>query len=200
MTPGRSGGRRLAAAAGLGAAVLAAAPAKAAPEVFTLDPAHSFVHFEVLHFGTATLHGRFGPVQGQVTLDLEARRGEVGLAVRTAEVSTGWAVFDARLRESDLLASEEHPVAWFVARQFRFDGDRLAEVRGEFTLRGLSQPLSLVAERFRCRRPPEVPAPRCGGDFVAELRRSDFGASFGLPFIADRVLLRVQAEGVAPAR
>ena len=62
----------------------------------------------------------------------------------------------------------------------------------ELTLRGVSAALVLQAERFDCRPgPPEV----CGGDFVGELDRSRFGADFGLPFIADRVRLRVQAEG-----
>jgi polyisoprenoid-binding protein YceI len=46
----------LALAAGLS---VGAAPARAAPAVYALDPAHSFVHFGVLHFGTSTLWGRF---------------------------------------------------------------------------------------------------------------------------------------------
>ena len=58
------------------AALLAAlgAPAGAQPAVYRLDPAHSFVHFEVMHFGTATLRGRFGPLEGIAELDLAARR------------------------------------------------------------------------------------------------------------------------------
>ena len=39
-----------------------AAPAHAEPVDYALDPAHSFVHFELLHFGTSTIRGRFGPL------------------------------------------------------------------------------------------------------------------------------------------
>ncbi len=85
------------------------------------------MHFEVLHFGTSTIRRRFTGPSGQAGLDLEAGTGEVWLAVETATVSTGKAVFDARLREPDLLASAAHPVAWFVARQFCFREGRLAE-------------------------------------------------------------------------
>jgi len=108
-------------------------------------------------------------------------------------VDTGLPVFNARLREADLLASAEYPEAFFVARNFRFEGQILAEVRGEFTLRGVSQPLSLFARRFACRSDDggEV----CGGDFEGELLRSEFGATYGLPFVADRVRLVVQVEG-----
>jgi polyisoprenoid-binding protein YceI len=36
----------------------AAAVVLASPVVYALDPDHSVVHFEVLHFGTSTLRGR----------------------------------------------------------------------------------------------------------------------------------------------
>ncbi|MDO8418945.1 MAG: YceI family protein [Rubrivivax sp.] len=169
------------------------APASAQPVTYVLDPAYSFVHFEVLHFGTSTSSGRFGPIAGEVTLDRGAGRGEVGLRIATAGVDTGLAVFNARLRESDLLASADHPEAYFVARSFRFEGPRLAEVRGEFTLRGVNQPLSLHARRFACRA--DGAAEICGGDFEGEILRSSFGVTYLLPFVADRVRLVVQVEG-----
>ncbi len=179
----------------LPAAALAVASlnAAAAPAVYVLDPEHSFVHFEVTHFGTSTSRGRFGPVSGEVTLDRAQGTGEVGVRIATAGIDTGLAVFNARLRQPDLLASNEFPEAYFVARQFRFDDGRLAEVRGEFTFRGTSQALSLRARLFACRTDGKSEV--CGGDFEGELKRSDFGATFLLPFVGDRVRLLVQVEG-----
>lgn len=165
------------------------------PATYQLDPDHSFVTFEVLHFGTSTTRGRFGPISGEVTLDRAQRRGEVALRIPTAQVDTGVPVFNARLRQSDLLDSTAHPEAFFVARQFRFDGEAVAEVRGEFTLRGVSQPLSLKARRFSCRLDPTSNDQICGGDFEGQLLRSDFGATFGLPLIGNRIGLWVQVEG-----
>ena len=174
-----------------------ALPAAAESAVYLLDPTHSFVHFEIRHFGTSTIRGRFGPINGSVTLDRAAGRGSADLAIDTASVSTGLRVFDSRLREADLLASTDHPQASFVADQFRFDGVQLAEVRGQFTLRGVSRPLSLRALRFACEPRAQLSQREvCGGDFEAEIERSAFGASFGLPFVADRVRIVVQVEGV----
>ena len=167
-------------------------PAAAEPLSYVLDPAHSFVHFELLHFGTSTVRGRFSAIQGMVSIDPAAQRGEVSLRLPTATVSTGVGVFDARIRQSDLLASEAFPEAYFVATRFIFDGAKPMEVRGEFTLRGVSQALSLRALRYGCRA--EGAAEICGGDFEGEIKRSDFGLTFGLPFIGDRVRLRVQVE------
>lgn len=176
------------------AACAAVGGAAAQPASYTLDPAHSFVHFEVLHFGTSTLRGRFGPLAGDVTLDRSAGQGEVGLRIPLATVSTGVPFLDTRLRSAEFLDVAAQPDAFFVASRFRFQAGQPAELRGEFTLRGSSQPLSLRALHFACR----IEAPQteiCGGDFEGELLRSDFGLTFGLPFVADRVRLQVQVEG-----
>jgi len=178
-------------------ACAATGPLHAEPVGYQLDPANTFVHFEVLHFGTSTLRGRIGPVTGDVLLDRQARRGEISLRIPVATVSTGLRIFDARLREADLLATEAWPEAYFVATRFTFAGDQPTEIRGEFTLRGVSQALSLRTLRFACRTEASGDAAQevCGGDFEADLLRSEFGATFGLPFIGDRVRLRIQAEG-----
>jgi len=177
---------------------LAAAPAAAEPASYVLDPQHTFVQFEVLHFGTSTLRGRFGPLRGTVTLDRDSGLGELGLRVSTAGVDTGLRVLDARLRQPDMLASDAYPESFFVARQFRFEGDRVAELRGEFTLRGSGQGLTLKALHFTCRQDDDKEV--CGGDFEGRFNRSDFGTTFGLPLVADEVRLRVQVEGVRQAR
>lgn len=188
--------RALLARIAAGAAVVAPCLAGAQPASYRLDPSHSFVHFEVMHFGTATLRGRFGPLEGVAELDRAARRGEVSLTIPTRIVSTGLPVLDSRLRQADLLASTEHPDAFFVARQFVFEGDTLREVRGEITLRGISRPLALRTLSFSCGTHPMLQREWCGGDFEAELRRSDFDMSFGLPLVADRVRLQVQVEAI----
>ncbi|MFO1272058.1 MAG: YceI family protein [Rubrivivax sp.] len=173
---------------------LAAGAAGAAPLRYTLDPDATFAHFEVLHFGTSTLRGRIGPVRGEVVLDRAAGTGELGLRIATASVDTGMKVLDARLRKPDLFDSEGTPEAFFVSRRFRFEGEALAEVRGEFTLRGTSVPLSLRALRFACRPDAERGGEVCGGDFEGFLQRSEFGMTYLLPLVADRVRLQVQVE------
>lgn len=190
---GPGAARRGALLALLGGAALAAV---AEPVTYQFDPDHTFVHFEVLHFGTSTLRGRFGPVSGEVTLDRAAGTGEVGVRVATAGVDTGLRVLDSRLRQSDLLDSAAYPEAYFVARRFHFADGRPTELRGEFTLRGTSQPLSLFARQFACRHDAERAREVCGGEFEASFDRSQFGITLLLPFVADRVRLLVQVEAV----
>ena len=169
------------------------------PITYQLDPNHTFVTFEVRHFGTSTLRGRIGPVTGEVTVDTSAKSGEVRLRIPMATLDTGLRVLDARLKEPDLLATTEYPEAYFVATRFQFDAaGGVKEVRGEFTLRGVGTALSLYATSFACRHDEMLKRDVCGGDFVADFKRGEFGATFGEPFVSDDVHLLVQVEAIAP--
>jgi polyisoprenoid-binding protein YceI len=170
--------------------------AQADPRIYRLDPEHSFITFEVLHFGTSTLRGRFGQLNGQVRLDPQAGTGYVGLTLPTAAVDTGVKALDQRLCERDLLACADHPLAFFVAERFTFDGEAVRTLRGELTVHGSSQPLGLTARHYGCHPHPLHKREVCGGDFEAELLRSDFGAGFGTAFVSDRVKLKIQVEGI----
>ena len=177
----------------------ALAQSMAGPLTYRLDPNHTFATFEVLHFGTSTLRGRIGPISGEVTVDRTAKTGDLRLRVPVTTVSTGMRVLDARLKQPDLLATAEYPEAYFVATRFQFDAaGGVKEVRGEFTLRGVSEPLSLVARSFACRHDAALKRDVCGGDFDADLKRSRFGATLGEPFVSDDVHLVIQVEAIAP--
>ena len=102
-----------------------ATPAHAEPQAFVLDPANTHIHFEIRHFGTSTIRGRFDVAEGAITLDREARSASVSMSVPTASVSTGFAPFDGVIRGTYLLGSNAAPTAYFVAQRAAFDGPNL---------------------------------------------------------------------------
>jgi len=172
------------------------AAAQSQPVAYALDAEHTRVHWEVLHYGTSTIRGRFDRLQGSVTLDRTARSGDVSISVDTASVSTGVPALDRVLRGNNFFVSNRHPQAYFVSRQLRLDGERVSEVHGEATLRGIGVPLTLRALSFSCRTHPVLQREVCGGDFEGELAQSDFGMTFGLSFTSDRVRLLIQIEAL----
>ena len=195
---------RLAWLAGLGLAgaasaafAQASAPAPVVP-TWTLDPTHTFVHWEVVHMGTSTIRGRFGKATGSVQFDAKGQQLDVGISIDTASVSSGVAILDALLKGSAMLDVAANPQAFFVARNAKFDGEVPREIRGEFTLRGVSQPLTLRALRWNCGLNPLFRRTVCGGDFEAEIVRSGFGITHSLPFVADKVRLVIQVEAISP--
>jgi polyisoprenoid-binding protein YceI len=175
-----------------------AAVARAEPVRYRFDPTHTFVHFELSHFGTSTIRGRIGPLNGDVELDRGARRGRVQLEIDTALASTGVALLDTRLREPDMLSVLAHPKAYLVAERVEVDeSGKVRSLRGEFTLRGVSMPLELKALRFNCYTSPLLRREVCGGDFEGQFSRSKAGITHSLPFVSDTVRLLVQVEAVA---
>lgn len=189
------------------ASMLAALGARtaAAPQTYVLIPDATRVHWELRHFGTSTSRGRFDVAAGSVTVDREARTASASITVETGSLSTGMRLFDGIVRGASILDTAANPQAYFIASRATFDGDRLATLTGELTLRGVSRPLTLRALQFGCRAgtvsfPPaasNAAAARevCGGDFEGEFLRSDFGITHSLPFVADAVRLVVQVEG-----
>lgn len=181
-----------------GLALLAAAGgARAEPVTYRFDPTHTFVGFEVLHFGTSTIRGRIGPLNGYAVLDRAARTGHVQVEIDTSLASTGVAPLDARLKEPDMLAVQANPRAYFVADHAEFDdAGRVTALRGEFTLRGIGQSLTLTARRFACYTSPLFQREVCGGDFEGRFNRSSVGITYSLPFVSDSVRLLVAVEGI----
>jgi polyisoprenoid-binding protein YceI len=180
------------------ALLLLGVSAHAEPLRYRFDPTHTFAHFELSHFGTSTIRGRLGPLNGEVEIDRGARRGRVQVEIDTSLASTGVSVLDARLREPDLLAVQAHPKAYFVAERFDIDeSGRVKSLRGEFTLRGTGLPLTLTALRFNCYTSPLFRREVCGGDFEGQFSRSAVGITHSLPFVSDTVRLLVQVEAIA---
>lgn len=184
-------------AAALVAAALAAAVPAARAHTYAIDPTHTFVHFEVPHFGTSTSRGRFDRTEGTVTFDRAAKAGRVEITIDTASVDTGTDAFDQHLRGKDFFNAEQYPSAKFVGDRFVFQGDKVAEVVGTLTLLGRTQPLTLKATNFNCYLNPLLKREVCGGDFGATLARSQWGIDWGLKFgFADEVRLLVQVEAI----
>lgn len=177
------------------AALLAAGASRdAAAQAWTVVPEATQLHWEARHFDTSTVRGRFERLEARLSFDATARRGELSVSVATASVSTGLAPFDTILRGGPMFDARIHPMATFVSRRFEFDGDRLVAVSGDLTVKDIVRPVTLKALRFGC-RPAVAPGTEvCGGDFEAEVKRSDFGIHYGSPFAADRVRLFVSVQ------
>ncbi|HEX3139688.1 MAG TPA: YceI family protein [Rhizobacter sp.] len=160
-----------------------------------MDPAHTRVHWEVMHFGTSTTRGRFNESQGSLSLNEVTGTGEVSVSIAIASMDTGVAPLNSVLRDSYLDAAA-HPQAYFVASGWKWKKEAPLELRGELTLHGVSQPIKLRAALLHCHIHPLLAREVCGADLHGELRRSEFGITDGLPFVGDRVRLVIPVEAV----
>ena len=185
--------RHLLAAATLGLALAA----QASGATYAIDPTHTFVTYEIGHFGTSTNRGRFDKKEGTVQFDRAAKTGKVEISFDLNAISTGVAMLDKHLQSADFFDTAKYPSAKFVSDKFGFDGNKVAQVSGSLTLRDKTVPVVLKATRFNCYINPLLRRETCGGDFETTIKRSQWGMRWGLDAgIPDEVRLLVQVEAI----
>ncbi|MCL4771874.1 MAG: YceI family protein [Burkholderiaceae bacterium] len=179
------------------AATLATGIAHAEPANYAIDPTHTFVTFEISHFGATVNRARFDKKQGSVQLDKAAKSGKVEISFDTTSVNSGTPAFDKHLQSADLFDSAKHPTMKFVADKFVFNGDKVASVEGQLTLLGKTGPLTLKANQFNCYDSPMLKREVCGGDFEATIDRTQWGMNYGVEWgFPKNVRLIAQIEAV----
>ena len=135
---------RLAVTSAFAAAV--AAPALAAPETFAIDNSHTYPRFEYNHFGYSTQQSRFNKTTGTITLDRAAKTGSVDVTIDTTSVDTGFPLFNEHIQGEDFFHTEKYPTITFKSTGVKFDGDKLAAVDGNLTIKGVTHPLTFPAK------------------------------------------------------
>lgn len=178
--------------------------AAAQVETYAIDPFHTVPYFEIDHLGFATIRGLFSKTTGKFSIDRAAKNGSLEVAIPTATVNTGDPdregrprTRDEHLRTSDFFNSAEFPTMTFKSTGVKFAGDNPEVVEGNLTLLGVTRPLTLKVERWKCGPDPRTQGKRfqCGGNASGAFKRSDFGMKFGLPNVGDEVKLWMSFYG-----
>ena len=177
------------------ATALTAGAAQAAN--YAIDPTHTFVTFEISHFGATTNRARFDKKQGTVEFDRAAKTGKVDISIDVTSVNSGTPPFDKHLQSADLFDAAKHPTIKFVSDKFSFNGDKVSEVSGQLTLLGKTAPVTLKATQFNCYDSPMLKREVCGGDFETTIDRTQWGMNYGVEWgFPKNVRLLVQVEAV----
>jgi polyisoprenoid-binding protein YceI len=179
-------------------AALIAGSAMAAPVTYNLDPTHTYPSFEADHFGGVSVwRGKFTKSSGVVVLDREAKTGTVDVTIDAASIDTGNPPLDKHVKSDAFLDVEKFPNATYKGTSIRFDGDTPVEVIGTFTLHGVTKPLNLKINSFKCYTHPMLKREDCGADASAEFDRADFGMDFGVKYgFKTLTKLQIQVEGI----
>ena len=168
----------------------------ASAESYTIDARHTFPSFEVSHYGFSLQRGRFNKVSGKLDLDPGAKKASVEVTIDTASVDMGFEDWNKHMRGERFFQADKFPQASFVARDFDFDTEKPAPVRGELTLLGVTRGVVLKVAQWRCAKHPVLPRQLCGADLETTIRRSDFSMNTNLPGIGDEVRITIPVEAI----
>ena len=173
--------------------------ANAAPVTYEIDPAHTYPSFEADHMGGLSVwRGKFDKTSGKIVLDKAAKNATVEVTVDTASVDYGLDRMNEKAKGEELFDVGKYPTATYKGKLDGFRNGAPTEVVGEFTLHGVTKPLTLKIASFKCMpHPIKKDKEVCGADALATFNRADYGMDAGKKYgFKMEVNLRIQVEAV----
>jgi polyisoprenoid-binding protein YceI len=173
-------------------------PALADAKHYNLDTTHTYASFEAPHIQQISWwRGKFDRTQsGTVTLDSAAKSGSIDVVIDTTSIDFGLPKMDEHAKSPDFLDAAKFPTAEFKSDSIKFEGDTPVSADGQLTLHGVTKPLTLKINSFKCIQDPYLKVERCGADASAEFNRDDFGVSYATKMTGGTVKLQIQVEGL----
>lgn len=173
---------------------LFAATGIAAPETYTLDPAHTYVLWQVNHFGFSHPSGKW-MAEGTLSIDQEKpEEGKLDVTIKVANIVTGIPKFDAHLKSADFFDVSKYPIATFKSTKIAVTGKDTAEVTGNLTLHGVTKSVTLNVKLNKLDASPVTQKMTAGFSATATIKRSDFGIDKFAPGVSDDAAVVIEAE------
>jgi len=111
------------------------------------DPVHSFVVFDVHHFGAGYVYGTFGGPTGAVGYDsTDLTKTSFDLSVDTASIETRNENRDKDLKGPDYFDVKQFPTMTFKSTSVTKTGDQTMAVTGDLTVRGVTKSITVPIE------------------------------------------------------
>lgn len=178
---------------GAPASVTAAQPAVRAG-AYTLDKSHAKIIWSTSHFGFSTYYGEFTDFDAKLQLDAaNPAASKLSVVVQTGSANGHNEALEKHLQSADFFNVAKHPTATFVSTAVRPTGPATADVTGNFTLLGVTKPLTL---KVSFNKTGDNMAKVYVAGFSAEgvVKRSDYGMAYGAPALGDEVKLLISGE------
>jgi polyisoprenoid-binding protein YceI len=179
--------------------VLAATATSAfAADTYAIDPGHTYPSFEADHMGgVSTFRGKFNKTAGTVVLDRAAKTGSLDITIDASTLDFGHEKLNNHAKGKDMFDVAQFPTVTYKSKSITFNGDTPVAVQGELTLHGVTKPVALTINKFKCIQHPMLKREVCGADASAEFNRGDFGIGYGLQMgFSPAVKLAIQVEAV----
>jgi polyisoprenoid-binding protein YceI len=177
---------------------LAGAAAHGAPSIYNIDPDHTHPSFEVdLFAGLSTWRGTLKKTSGAVELDSAARSGTVDIVVETASIDLAHDKLNEHASGPEMLDAAKFPKAEYKGKLMDFVNGAPKTINGNLTLHGVTKPVTLTINSFKCIEHPILKKQVCGADASGSFNRADFGVNYAQQYgFNQNVLLRIQVEAV----
>lgn len=176
-------------------AALAAAPAFAEAEKYTLDPSHSQIVFSYNHLGFSTSYGMFSGFNGEIMFDqANPAASSVTVSFPVKTMLTGWQERFDHLMSPDFFGATDEEMVTFTSTAIEVTGEKTAKITGDLTLNDVTKSVVLDATLTQAGEHPMVKAPWAGFTATTTLIRSDYNLGMFAPYVSDEVQVQISIE------
>lgn len=187
----------------------AANPTDVPAGAYRTDPSHTSVTFTVNHLGFSNYTGQFEKVEINANLDPAnpaASSVEASIDPRSLSIPSPPAGFVAELTGAQWLDAGKFPAITFKSTKVEPTGQNTAKVTGDFTLHGVTKPLTLDVTYNGGYKGMAGMDPQARAGFSAKgvFKRSDYGVAYGVPApgttmgVSDEVTVAIETELMGP--
>jgi polyisoprenoid-binding protein YceI len=178
-------------------AAMAAAPAFAAPEKYTLDSSHSQIVFSYNHLGYSTGYGMFSGFAGEIMFDqADPAASSVSVSFPVKTMLTGWQARFDHLMSPDFFGATDDEMVTFASTGIEVTGEKTAKITGDLTLNGVTKSVVLDAVLAQAGDHPMEKKPWAGFSATTTLLRSDYNLGMFAPFVSDEVQVQLSVEAM----
>jgi len=171
----------------------------AAPETYSIDPAHSAVGFSIRHL-FSRVPGRFTKFEGKIVVDRDDfTKSSVDVSIDAASIDTNEPARDKHLKSPDFFDVAKNPKLTFKSTKVTQAGPTKLSVEGSLTIRGTTKPVTLDVDVLGF-------GPGYGGKVLGgfeartKINRQDFGVAWndliegGGAVLGDEVEIKINVE------
>lgn len=176
--------------------LLYALPARAEVQTYGFDKVHTQVLFFADHLGYSKSQGEFHTFDGGFVFDTaHPESSSIDVTVHTDSLDMNDERWDNHLKGADFFNVEKFPTMHFKSTAIAVTGENTADITGDLTLLGVTKPVVLHVTHNKSGMHPMTNRHIAGFSATAEIDRSEWGMTYGLPMMSPTVEIRLEVEG-----
>ena len=163
---------------------------------YKLEPVHTQILFFCDHLGFSKSQGEFLKFNGQFTFDPEdPQSSSVEVSIDANSIDMDNDKWNDHMRNEDFFNVEKFPTIQFKSTQVEVQTKQLAKVHGDLTILGQTHPVVLDVKYNKSGVHPFSGNYVSGFSATTNVKRSQFGMTYGLPALGDDIEIRLEIEG-----
>ncbi len=172
---------------------------------YKIDPAHSEISFKIKHLMITNVTGSFTKFEGTLESSKDdLTDAQVHFEADTDSITTHNEQRDAHLRSAEFFDAEKNPKVTFDSTSFEKNGEDNYKLTGNFTMHGVTKPVTLNAEFLGENKDPWGQT-KLGFEVTGKLSRKEFDLTWnaalegGGVLVGDEVKLHISVQLVKQA-